>query len=44
MLESYEAYADYNDVMNMVEEMVSEVMPAGPGHNQGQVRRRHHQL
>ena len=23
MLESYEAYADYNDVMNMVEEMVS---------------------
>lgn len=25
MLESYEAYADYNDVMNMVEEMVSEV-------------------
>jgi len=25
MLESYEAYADYNDVMRMVEEMVSEV-------------------
>ena len=25
MLESYEAYADYNDVMNMVEQMVSEV-------------------
>jgi len=25
MLESYEAYADYNDVMNMVEEMVSSV-------------------
>ena len=25
MLESYEAYADYNDVMNMVEEMVSDV-------------------
>jgi len=25
MLESYEAYADYNDVMNMVEEMVSEI-------------------
>ncbi|MFQ5925540.1 MAG: lysine--tRNA ligase [Dehalococcoidia bacterium] len=25
MLESYEAYADYNDVMNMVEEMVSYV-------------------
>ena len=25
MLESYETYADYNDVMNMVEEMVSEV-------------------
>jgi len=25
MLESYEAYADYNDVMNMVEEMVSAV-------------------
>jgi lysyl-tRNA synthetase class 2 len=25
MLESYEAYADYNDVMKMVEEMVSEV-------------------
>jgi lysyl-tRNA synthetase class 2 len=25
MLESYEAYADYNDVMSMVEEMVSEV-------------------
>ena len=25
MLESYEAYADYNDVMNMVEEMVSQV-------------------
>ncbi|MFC2060684.1 lysine--tRNA ligase [Chloroflexota bacterium] len=24
-LESYEAYADYNDVMNMLEEMVSEV-------------------
>ena len=24
-LESYEAYADYNDVMNMVEEMVSEI-------------------
>ncbi|GAI57102.1 unnamed protein product, partial [marine sediment metagenome] len=25
MLESYEAYADYNDVMNMVEEMVSKI-------------------
>ncbi len=25
MLESYEAYTDYNDVMNMLEEMVSEV-------------------
>ena len=25
MLESYETYADYNDVMNMLEEMVSEV-------------------
>lgn len=25
MLESYEAYADYNDVMNMLEEMVAEV-------------------
>ena len=25
MLESYEAYADYNDIMRMVEEMVSEV-------------------
>jgi len=25
MLESYEAYADYNDVMNMVEEMVSSI-------------------
>jgi len=25
MLESYEAYADYNDVMNMVEEMISQV-------------------
>jgi len=25
MLESYEAYADYNDVMNMVEEMVCQV-------------------
>jgi lysyl-tRNA synthetase class 2 len=25
MLESYEAYADYNDVMNMLEEMVSSV-------------------
>ena len=25
MLESYEAYADYNDVMSMVEEMVSEI-------------------
>jgi len=25
MLESYEAYADYSDVMNMVEEMVSEI-------------------
>ncbi len=25
MLESYQAYADYNDVMDMVEEMVSEV-------------------
>ena len=25
MLESYEAYADYNDVMNMVEEMVSQI-------------------
>jgi len=25
MLESYEAYTDYNDVMNMVEEMVSEI-------------------
>ena len=25
MLESYEAYADYNDVMNMLETMVSEV-------------------
>ncbi len=25
MLESYEAYADYNDVMNMLEEMVSEI-------------------
>ncbi len=25
MLESYEAYADYNDVMSMLEEMVSEV-------------------
>ncbi|MFC1899077.1 lysine--tRNA ligase [Chloroflexota bacterium] len=26
MLESYEAYADYNDVMNMVEEMVSRII------------------
>ncbi len=26
MLESYEAYADYHDVMNMVEEMVSQVV------------------
>jgi len=25
MLESYEAYADYNDIMSMVEEMVSEI-------------------
>jgi len=25
MMESYEAYADYNDVMNSVEEMVSSV-------------------
>jgi len=25
MLESYEAYADYNDIMRMVEEMVSEI-------------------
>jgi len=25
MLESYETYADYNDVMNMVEEMVSQI-------------------
>ncbi len=25
MLESYEAYADYNDVMNMLEEMVSQI-------------------
>lgn len=25
MLESYEAYADYNDVMNMLEEMVSKI-------------------
>jgi lysyl-tRNA synthetase class 2 len=25
MLESYEAYADYNDIMKMVEEMVSEI-------------------
>jgi lysyl-tRNA synthetase class 2 len=28
MLESYEAYADYNDVMNMVEEMVSSIAEA----------------
>ena len=26
MLESYQAYADYNDVMNMLEEMVSEIV------------------
>ncbi len=25
MLESYEAYADYNDVMNMLEEMIAEI-------------------
>ncbi len=33
MLESYEAYADYNDVMSMVEEMVSEVSQQVLGSN-----------
>jgi len=34
MLESYEAYADYNDVMRMVEEMVSEVTQRVLGTNE----------
>jgi lysyl-tRNA synthetase class 2 len=34
MLESYEAYADYNDVMKMVEEMVSEVSQQVLGTNE----------
>ncbi len=34
MLESYETYADYNDVMNMVEEMVSEVSQQVLGTNE----------
>lgn len=33
-LESYEAYADYNDVMNMVEQMVSQVAQEVLGTNQ----------
>ncbi len=36
MLESYEAYADYNDVMNMLEEMVSEVCQQVLGTNEVQ--------
>ncbi len=34
MLESYETYADYNDVMNMLEEMVSEVSQQVLGTNE----------
>ncbi len=34
MLESYETYADYNDVMNMLEEMVSEVSQLVSGTDQ----------
>ena len=34
LLESYEAYADYNDVMKMVEEMVSEVSQQVLGTNE----------
>jgi lysyl-tRNA synthetase class 2 len=33
MLESYEAYADYNDIMRMVEEMVSEISQRVVGSN-----------
>ncbi|MFC1864823.1 lysine--tRNA ligase [Chloroflexota bacterium] len=36
LLESYEAYADYNDVMSMVEEMVSEVSQQVLGTNKVQ--------
>jgi len=36
MLESYEAYADYNDVMKMLEEMVSEVCQQVLGTNKVQ--------
>ncbi len=36
LLESYEAYADYNDVMKMVEEMVSEVSQQVLGTNEVQ--------
>ena len=38
MLESYEAYADYNDVMHMVEEMVSTVAMEALGTMQVQYR------
>ncbi len=44
MLESYEAYADYNDVMAMLEEMVSWVSQQVLGTTEVQVWRRHHQL
>ena len=44
LLESYEAYADYNDVMSMVEEMVCAVARGGHGRAADTVRRHHHRL
>ena len=41
MIETYEAYADYNDVMRMVEEMVSTVARDVTRHDAGAVRRAH---
>jgi len=44
MLESYEAYTDYNDVMAMVEEMVAHVARRVFAQDQGQLRRKSHRF
>ena len=40
-MESYEAYADYNDVMNRVEELVSSSCSGSAGHDQCEVWRKY---
>ena len=41
-LESYEAYADYNDVMRLVETLVPQVALEVTGRHEHRVRRRGH--